>query len=60
MSLLKSYGSVVNKYKEEQDFPWTWNILNISSFNSFERLLNDNIKLKISKNVNYLMNPIIY
>lgn len=58
ISLLKSYGSVVNKYKGEQDFPWTWMILNVSSFNSFERLLNDNIKLKISKNMNYLMDPL--
>jgi hypothetical protein len=58
ISLLKSYGSIVNKYKGEQYFPWTWMILNVSSFNSFERLLNDNIKLKISKNVNYLMDPL--
>jgi hypothetical protein len=58
ISLLKSYGSVVNKYKGEQDFPWTWMILNVSSFNSFERLLNDNEKIKISKNVNYLIDPL--
>jgi len=58
LSLLKSYGSVVNKYKGEQDFPWTWMILNDSSFNNFERLLNEKKKLKISKNVNYLMDPL--
>jgi len=33
-------------------------ILNEESFNNFERLLNDNKKLKISKNVNYLMDPL--
>lgn len=58
MSLLKSYGSVVNKYIQEQDFPWTWLILNEEPFNSFEILLNDNKKLKISKNVNFLMDPL--
>lgn len=58
ISLLKSYGSVVNKYKGFQDFPWTWIILNEEPFNIFERLLNDDKKLKISKNVNYLMDPL--
>jgi len=58
ISLLKSYGSIVNKYKGDHVFPWTRMILNISSFNNFERLLNDNIKIKISKNVNYLMDPL--
>ena len=58
ISLLKSYGSVVNKYKGKQDFPWIWMILNEEPYNIFERLLNDNIKLKISKNVNYLMDPL--
>ena len=32
--------------------------MNEEPFNIFERLLNDDKKLKISKNVNYLMDPL--
>ena len=57
-SLLKSYGKIVDKYTGHQDFKWIWFILNVSPFNSFERLLNDKKKLKISKNIDFLMDPL--
>ena len=58
MSMLKSYGNIVDKYTNHQEFPWTWMILNEDPFNRFERLLNENRKLKVSSNVDFLMDPL--
>ena len=57
-SLLKRYGKDVDKYSGAQDFPWTWMILGESPFNIFEILLDQNKKIKISKNLNYLIDPL--
>ena len=58
VSMLKSYGNIVDKYTNRQEFPWTWMILNTYTFNIFERLLNENKKLKVSSNVDFLMDPL--
>ena len=57
-SLLKSYGKVVDKYTGLQDFPWTMMILNKNQYSFFELLLNEKTKVKISKNIDLLMDPL--
>ena len=55
--MLKS-GNIVDKYTNHQEFLLTWMILNKDPFNRFERLLNENKKLKVSPNIDFLIDPL--
>ena len=57
-SLLKSYGKVVDNYTGWQDFPWMEIILNGTGSTRFEILLDDGKKIEISKNIDFLMDPL--
>ena len=57
-SLLKSYGKVVDKYTGAQDFPGMGIILNSNWWTRFEILLDDGKKIEISKNIDFLMDPL--
>jgi hypothetical protein len=55
-SLLQSYGTIVDKYTSMQEFPWIGMIINNHFF--WYDLLEEKKKLKISNNINFLMNPL--
>lgn len=58
-SLLKSYGKVVDKYTGKQDFSGMGMILNNNKWwINFEMLLDDGKKIEISKNIDFLMDPL--
>lgn len=56
-SLLKSYGKIVDKYTGLQDFPWMDMILNTTNHH-FEILLDDKKKIKITNNIDFLIDPL--
>jgi hypothetical protein len=58
-SLLSNYGSIVNIYTGQQDFPWTEMILNVDQHTNYEQILVKNKKLIINEhNVNFLLSPL--
>lgn len=58
-TLSKGYGKVMDKYTNQQHFPWTELILNVNSWSGLNQLMKDGKKLKINyKNLDFLMNPL--